>query len=276
MSIKNGQPANATTWNNAFASKSDANQLVGIQTLSNSDSGPEVENVQSDINELKEKAALFAETDESLNERVGLLESVQNITSTVDPTASDDDYGVGTIWQNTTDERYFILLSVASEAAVWRKFIDRAGVETLSNKTIRLSKIVLLSAPLADLEQLPRVAGSVYYASGTDEKKLYYDNGTALKEVGTGSGGTLLVVTKTANYTMLPAEDVVLGNGTLTVTLPAASLITKKITIKNIGTGVVTIDGDGSETIDGQLTHEITEQHHSRTLISNGSGWFIV
>lgn len=85
------------------------------------------------------------------------------------------------------------------------------------------------------------------------------------------------VTTKTGAYTATTADSVILCNGTFTVTLPTASGNTGKVFyIKNIGTGIVTIDGDGSETIDGATTHVITTQHDSRTLVSDGSNWRII
>lgn len=51
MSVSNGQDASATTFNNAFASKSGDNTLAGVQTLSNGGSGSTVTNVQQQIND---------------------------------------------------------------------------------------------------------------------------------------------------------------------------------------------------------------------------------
>ena len=50
MSISNGVDANATNFNNAFASKSANNTLTGIQDLNNGSSGAQVSNAQQAIN----------------------------------------------------------------------------------------------------------------------------------------------------------------------------------------------------------------------------------
>lgn len=69
------------------------------------------------------------------------------------------------------------------------------------------------------------------------------------------------IQTKTGDYTVLTTDDIVRCNGTFTVTLyAAAGNVGKIVIIKNIGTGVVTIDGNGSDTIDGALTFDIYEQ----------------
>jgi hypothetical protein len=108
----------------------------------------------------------------------------------------------------------------------------------------------------------------VYYNS-----VLYHNTGSAYVKAGASD---VAVSTKNSNYTMTDSDDVILGDGTITITLPLASSITKRLIIKNIGTGTVTIDGDGSETIDGSLTYDIFDQYHSLTLVSNGTGWFII
>lgn len=122
--------------------------------------------------------------------------------------------------------------------------------------------------------------GSLPVASGTQVGRVVFYDGTlwvcdGAQYIKAGSSD-VVTSTKVANYTLTDADDIILANGTLTLTLPAAATITKKFTIKNIGTGTVTIDGDGSETIDGALTHEIFDQYHSVNLVSDGTGWFIL
>jgi|GEM_PF-1418016 len=67
------------------------------------------------------------------------------------------------------------------------------------------------------------------------------------------------VLTKTAAYTVAVADDgkaIVATSGTWTLTLPAAATAGDGFVLNflNIGTGVVTMDGDGSETINGSTT----------------------
>ena len=85
---------------------------------------------------------------------------------------------------------------------------------------------------------------------------------------------------QTGAYTAL-IGDVVLADGTsgaFTVTLPTAAgnkdgIITVK-KIDNINN--ITIDGNGSETIDGATTVVLSTQYDSVTMISNGSNWFVI
>lgn len=63
---------------------------------------------------------------------------------------------------------------------------------------------------------------------------------------------------------------------TFTVTLPtAASIAGREYTIKNSGTGVITIACNGAETIDGATTQTLG-QYDSITVVSNNTNWIII
>jgi len=69
------------------------------------------------------------------------------------------------------------------------------------------------------------------------------------------------------------------SGGAITVTLPAAASCTgRRYDIKKVDSSAnaVTIDGDSAETIDGAATKVLSSQYSSVTIISNGSGWWIV
>lgn len=81
MSLTNGQPANQTTFNNAFASKSAENTLAGKQNLSNTDpaSGTSLTNIQREMNKLN-----------------SFLGSTPNTAENTTPTWTSNDVGVST------------------------------------------------------------------------------------------------------------------------------------------------------------------------------------
>lgn len=100
-----------------------------------------------------------------------------------------------------------------------------------------------------------------------------------------GSGDNRAVLTKTTTYTVLPEDDrgTILSDvsgGSFTITLPAVSSVLKgfEITIKKTdsSSNTLTIDGDGSETIDGALDQDITIENSAITIISDGSSWRII
>lgn len=81
-----------------------------------------------------------------------------------------------------------------------------------------------------------------------------------------------------SSYTVTTGVGTVLCNpsGSQTINLyTAVGNSGREITIKNISTNSITIDANGSETIDGSATATITTQYASITVVSDGSNWFI-
>ncbi len=82
-------------------------------------------------------------------------------------------------------------------------------------------------------------------------------------------------------YTALVTDGAILANNAagVTITLPTAASVPSnyRLSIINIGSiGAITVDGNGSETIDGELTIILTTQYESVTLVTDGSNWFIL
>jgi hypothetical protein len=66
------------------------------------------------------------------------------------------------------------------------------------------------------------------------------------------------------------------GASAATVNLPAvAGCDGLEIVLKKLGSGTVTVDASGSETIDGSLTLTLSQQYASVTLTATSSGWYI-
>ena len=65
--------------------------------------------------------------------------------------------------------------------------------------------------------------------------------------------------------------------GTFTVTLYAAANNIGRIhVIKNSGTGTITVDPFGSETIDGATTYTLSAQWSTVQIICDGTNWKII
>lgn len=130
------------------------------------------------------------------------------------------------------------------------------------------------SVPESDILPLPH----------TPEEVLLYN---ALKEYMLRNNDFLQfmiqlpVNTVTTTYTVTAGDYTVLGDttgGGFTITLPPASPNKGRIFIikKTVAANTLTIDGDGSETIDGLATQALTTQYDSITVHSDGSNWHIL
>lgn len=103
---------------------------------------------------------------------------------------------------------------------------------------------------------------------------LYFESVTDLRP--------LTVQAVASSYSPTTADHVILFDATTgnkTVNLPAAaSSVGLKLVIKKVdGTAnTVTIDGNASETIDGQLTYPLEVQFESVEIVCGNGGWNIV
>jgi hypothetical protein len=94
--------------------------------------------------------------------------------------------------------------------------------------------------------------------------------------------GSPTIATKTANYTLLTTDGIILGDatgGSFTLTLPAVSGNSGLIyRIKKIDTSAntVTIDANAAEQIDGALTAVLSIPYSSVDLACNGSAWYLL
>ncbi len=97
-----------------------------------------------------------------------------------------------------------------------------------------------------------------------------------------GAAGIIAVVTKTGDYTATASDTVILvdaSSAAVTITLLTAVgnkgrvFYVKKI---DSSANVVTIDGDGSETIDDATTQILTSQYDAVMIVSDGVEWFIL
>ena len=82
-----------------------------------------------------------------------------------------------------------------------------------------------------------------------------------------------------ATYTATTSDDYFINitSGTFTLNLPTAATPYGQVyVIKNSGTGTVTVDPNGSQTIDGATTFTMNVQNGSITIIGDGSNWKIV
>lgn len=93
----------------------------------------------------------------------------------------------------------------------------------------------------------------------------------------TGSNRVLTTTAQTTTATIANTDDVTLDSGTTnhTLTLPTAVGIDGTVLVvkKTGAAGVITVEGDGTETIDGALNFTLTRQYESASVISDGTNW---
>lgn len=84
-------------------------------------------------------------------------------------------------------------------------------------------------------------------------------------------------VSSTTSAGSTEATDYIyLCTGTFTITMPTAVGNSNRYTIKNVGSGTITIDTTSSQTIDGSLTATLPVQYTSLDLVSDNSNWNII
>lgn len=92
----------------------------------------------------------------------------------------------------------------------------------------------------------------------------------------------LSVLTVTAALALDDDHDILLCNATsagFTVTLPKADGYSGRVFClkkTDASANIVTIDGNGSETIDGAANKTLAVQWESKTVVSDGTAWFII
>lgn len=147
-----------------------------------------------------------------------------------------------------------------------------------------------LNFRLADDSANAAVTMGALTASGTVTLSNYASgflqvDGSGVVSVGTpaGSGYTIVNVTTTSSSPAQTSGDIILlvntttAGGNVTINLPTAVGNTARFTIKKIdsASNTVTVDANGTQTIDGALTIDLRGRS-SATLVSNNANWFII
>lgn len=91
------------------------------------------------------------------------------------------------------------------------------------------------------------------------------------------ASGSLVMRSMSSSGVVIDSDDVVIADGTITVTLPlAGNSVGRPITIKNVGVGVVTVAASGSDLIDASTTYALTVPYESVTVIGGRAGLWVI
>jgi hypothetical protein len=180
---------------------------------------------------------------------------------------------------DTTTDDSALVADVSGPASATDKAVVR--MDGTSGTLIQNSGVILDNKEMDFTGGLVLNAGVVQVQGTTPTYSpvggLWYDtSGSA------GVAGVVAITTKTGTYTAANTDTVILCDptgGAFTVTLPAAADNPGKVFyFKNISSGgnAVTIDGNGAETIDDVTTLILGSPYDARTLVSDGTKWWIL
>ncbi len=115
--------------------------------------------------------------------------------------------------------------------------------------------------------------GSIYYDITNYDAYIY--EASAWHLIG-DNNVVISISTATTAGTAPNIQYIYLVSGTTTLTLPTAVGNSSIYTVKNVGSGTVTIATTSSQTIDGSLTAVLKVKYTSLTLVSDNANWNII
>ena len=188
---------------------------------------------------------------------------------------NDSEVGLGTYTSaGTTLSRDTVLYSTAGGTT---KITVAAGATVICTYPAEKTVIRDASGNAQGLGNIP----VTNLNSGTAASSSTFWRGDGSWATPAGGSSTLTISNKTAAYTVIAGDNGTILNwtsGTFTATLTAAATLGAgfNVWIWNTGTGVVTIDTNLTETIDGidpVLLFNLTQGSGIR-LVCNGTGWY--
>jgi len=144
--------------------------------------------------------------------------------------------------------------------------------------TVQLQDAAVTTEKLLDASvTAPKLAGNIPKSALSASVQASLDNADAA--VSHSSGISRIVGTITVS-SLLPSvannDYVYFCVGTITIMLPSAVGNVNLYTLKNTGSGVITVIPTGSETIDGAASVDISLSNMLLSFISDGSNWKVV
>lgn len=118
--------------------------------------------------------------------------------------------------------------------------------------------------------------GASYVLTAQYEVAVFISNGTQWRILGTYRPMRTRTISGTDTVTVND-DLIIVSGGTFTLTLHPASTNRngRPFTVKNFGTGIVTVDADGAELIDADASLQLYEDD-ALTVQTTGTGWIIV
>lgn len=118
----------------------------------------------------------------------------------------------------------------------------------------------------------PAVQAGRVMVYGKSDGALYYLRADGVEIGPLAATAVPAVTSQSAAYTA-GNNQIVLANGTFTVTLPAP-VANAQVVVKNTGTGTITVSS--TALIDGASTAVLGQRYASLTVVSDGTTFFVV
>lgn len=142
-----------------------------------------------------------------------------------------------------------------------------------------MKQLGTINAPVLAGDIGSPVNGDLWYNSSTDKFRKRENGVTSDMSSGVGGGGISRSINSISGTTtgaaVASTDYIYLCTGTFTYTQPTAVANTNRYTIKNAGTGVVTVNGTSSQTFDSATSLNINP-NSSIDLISDNTNWKII
>jgi hypothetical protein len=227
------------------------------------------------------------------------------------PIVNSDDGQWGDILNQFLQKEHYDTGSDNASNGGHKTITIRAGTASAGTAPLKFTSGTLLSSPeagavefLTDHLYFTTTTGTVRHTVATYDDTsgatgdVYYRNSSGVfTRLAIGNSNQVLKVasslpswgdvtfnttSKTANYTIATSDTVVLADatsGSVTITLPTASSASGyRFFIKRIDNSAnsVSVQRQGSDTIDGATSQSLSLQYMSITVVSNGSNWYII
>jgi len=158
----------------------------------------------------------------------------------------------------------------------WYVGTDKGKIKGFVGKLdeMRIDTVVRTEAEKLDWYHCDAAFKDQYSFNNRDSSTVINETGGILAESISVTNGIFTVPDiKTASYLLTANDYWIIFNsaGAVTATLPAATGTGRNYIIGNVGAGVVTIDGNGSETIEGSTTQYLV-QYESLHLVDYVTG----
>lgn len=255
-----------------------SNALSEAQKSSDTKNQSNLVPLQQEIKNIKDKIAELSKPKE--DKIPSVLQSIAQLEAKINLSILDQGKGIGQnimsvseAVKNVEKQKPEILKQIEEVRQEFNRRMGLLGSGGNANRQMFIGG----NDPLKRYTDMNLKAGSnvtITYANNDQTKKV----DVTFASTG-GPGGSTRSITSVSTTTSAGdtagTDYVYLCSGTFDITLPTAVGNTNLYTIKNVGSGIITIKTTSSQTIDGQATIVMPVQFTSVDLISDTANWNI-